>query len=255
MHRFLFYRLFKVATSAIAYFSAVLLVIIKMPKTKFIFDKLLERAARNITNGVGVNVTVEQNKPVFAEKNLIYVANHDCIIDGLALTGFLSLTTLINIKLKKFKLPFLIDCLKYYGHCIFTPEDPKSRVYALDFGLTKLKEKESIAIFPSEGISSKLYERFAKGCYYLAKQSNAIVIPLIMSYEPIECIKKKEHNRDLRFLIHGLFKGNIYLKCSYGKPIDIENIANFEIFKDKVIQNYNETYLSTIDTKSFEQSS
>lgn len=127
------------------------------------------------------------------EGNVLYVGNHQGYMDIALLLGYLPKGKGFVAKIEMAKAPIMSGWMKRMGSIFLNRSDLRQSVEAIKTGIEKLKNGETLVIFP-EGHRSKggPMEEFKKGSLQLAVKSGVPVVPVTIdgSYQAYE-----EHHR------------------------------------------------------------
>ncbi len=149
---------------------------------------------RLVIDGTGAKVKVEgmENLPLDAER-LCFVSNHQGIFDIPLVEGYIPVLISFIAKVELKKIPFLNFWLWAIGSVLLNRKSPHSAVKAIGEGVEKIKQGQTLCIFP-EGTRSRCNKmgQFKQGSLKLAIRSGAVIVPLTIkdSYKVFE-----EHGR------------------------------------------------------------
>lgn len=176
---FLCFALYLIALLPASLYMKILTKQGKIEKRNAIVRKMARKLVLRMSRLAGVKYDIQGLENVPKEGNAIYIANHQGIFDIAVMMliprevcGFL-------VKKEAEKIPLARKWLLYVG-CIFVDrEKPRDAVEALNIAEERVKNGESMVIFP-EGTRSKTGEigEFKNGAFRIAKNTGVQVIPV-----------------------------------------------------------------------------
>lgn len=151
--------------------------------------------------GSTVEVIGVENIP---EKNVLFISNHQSNFDIPLIIGYLPKLKGFIAKVELEKIPIISGWMKRLG-CIFLDRNNKRKsVLAFKDGIEKLKNGETLVIFP-EGTRSKGKEmgEFKKGSLQLALKSGVQIVPITIngSYKLLE-EKNRIRKGHIKLIVH-----------------------------------------------------
>ncbi len=134
---------------------------------------------RLICNWNGINVDIHGMENVQQNRAQVFVANHQGYFDIFSLSGYLPVQIRWFAKKSLFKIPFVGWSMSACGYVPVNRENKKQAYEAFLSSIEKLKQGNSIVIFP-EGTRSEngLIGPFKKGGHLLATRAKAPMIPV-----------------------------------------------------------------------------
>ena len=193
-----------------------------------IFLRLIKCSIKGLMKSLDITVIPPVLEKEKASDYTLYIANHDSIMDGLFLMAYLDLRMIIEVGIKNF-IPFTGCYMRRLDQVLVQEGNSRSETNALFEGLDRLKRYHRFAIFPSAGIRS-LNEYFASGVYFLAKKTNANIVPLFFSYEPTDAFLTIPLQTALQFFWRCIVYGKRTLICRAGANIPIGQLGDEEAF-------------------------
>lgn len=127
--------------------------------------------------GAKVEVTGIENIPV--DKSVVYIGNHQGIMDIPLLLGYIPYQKAFIAKIEILKIPIISDWMKLMKCVFLARKNPRQSIEAIHQGIENVKNGYSMVIFP-EGTRSKggPVKEFKPGSFKLAFQSGADVVPV-----------------------------------------------------------------------------
>jgi len=127
----------------------------------------------------GVKVEIKGIKNILTDQPQIFVSNHQGYFDIFALSGYLPVQIRWVAKSILFKIPFMGWAMTAAGYIPVKREDRKKSYQAFIQTIEKVKEGNSIIIFP-EGTRSEdgTIGPFKKGSNLIARRSNSPMVPV-----------------------------------------------------------------------------
>ncbi len=137
--------------------------------------------ARRIIWSTGSKVIIHGQEYVPKDKGVVFIANHQSYLDIPVMIGYIEKPKGFIAKIELLKIPILSMWIKYLGGVYIVRNNPKQSLKAINEGAEKIKNGDSMVIFP-EGTRSadgKLGE-FKPGSLKLAIKSGAPIVPVVI---------------------------------------------------------------------------
>lgn len=175
----------------------------KLEEQKILLYNVTSKWAKSMIRLTGSTVEVigVENIP---EKNVLFISNHQSNFDIPLIIGYLPKLKGFIAKVELEKIPIISGWMKRLG-CIFLDRNNKRKsVLAFKDGIEKLKNGETLVIFP-EGTRSKGKEmgEFKKGSLQLALKSGVQIVPITIngSYKLLE-EKNRIRKGHIKLIVH-----------------------------------------------------
>jgi 1-acyl-sn-glycerol-3-phosphate acyltransferase len=190
-----------------------------------VVDEYPRRWAKALLRCAGVKVVIENTEVLDPQRPQVLIANHVSWFDVLALAAWLPGRYCFVAKKEVRKTPFLGYTIERCGHIFIDRSDHQRALRSLEEARVKLeKEKPTVIMFP-EGTRSPSGElqRFKKGAFVLAIQTNADIVPAGISGS--RAVMRKNS-----LLIHA---GTIVIRL--GEPISVQSLTMAD--RDELMNN------------------
>lgn len=156
--------------------------------------------------GAEVEVVGLENIP--SNRSLVYIGNHQGIMDIPLLLGYIPYQKAFIAKIEILKIPMISDWMKLMKCVFLARKNPRQSIQAMHQGIENVKKGYSMVIFP-EGTRSKggPVKEFKPGSFKLAFQSEADIVPVTIDgtwkiYEEHKRIKPAK----IKLTIHPVVK-------------------------------------------------
>jgi len=148
-------------------------------KTLHLFAKLW---ARTIIAAAGVRVNVRGKENLPADTSMIVASNHQGYFDIFVLMAYIPLHLGWIAKKELYRIPVFSFAMRRYGNIMIDRSNRERARSSLATAADRIRRGQSVLIFP-EGTRSPdgKVHAFKKGCYYLAKASEAPIVPVSIS--------------------------------------------------------------------------
>lgn len=182
--------------------------------------RLLERAAADVLQGLGVRVLVERRSdgPSGA---VILIANHGHPLDVLVVQGHLKLRSLTTAaRHLGWLLPLFSVSAANYGHTNLDHLCPESRRAGLHGLLGNLRRQGRVFLFPSGSLVTPISERVSPSLWLLARRCSATIVPLTFMYRGFRPAERQLLYRPLRLILSRIGAPEATILCREGNAID-----------------------------------
>ncbi len=162
------------------------------------------------------NVEVVGNENIPQEGAVVFVGNHQSIMDIPLILGYADKQTSFMAKIELIKVPIVSTWMKYMQCTFISRKDRKQSIMAMEESVQKLKDGYSQVIFP-EGTRSKggPVQEFKKGSFKLGFRAGVPIVPVTVD----GTWKMLDKN-------FGFDKANV--KLTIHKPIETKGISRDE---------------------------
>ena len=145
------------------------------------FKRWASRWGRTILGGMGVRVQVEQRAALPEEQPYVFIANHQNLVDILALAGHLPHSFGFLAKAELARVPFLGMALRNSASVYIDRSSREKALESLKQAGAQIRGGHSVLFF-AEGARSygPAVQPFKKGAFYVAREAGVPVVPVIV---------------------------------------------------------------------------
>lgn len=190
--------------------------------------QLLEAAAAEVLQGLGVRVLVERRSDG-PSGPAILIANHGHPLDVLVVQGHLHLRSLTTAaRHLGWLLPWFQASAANYGHTNLDHLCPRSRRAGLHGLLGSLRRHGRVFLFPSGSLVTPISERVSPSLWLLARRCGAVILPLTFVYRGFQPAEQRLLYKPLRLILSRLGAPQATVICREGQAIDPSQFADGE---------------------------
>ena len=126
----------------------------------------------------GAEIIVEGKENIPQDRNFVLIANHQSMLDVLAIYCTLGRPIGFVAKIELRKVPFLRNWMDYAGCLFMDRDDMRQSMKTILEGIKMVKEGSSLGIFPEGTRTDGPMLEFKGGSFKLATKSGAPILPL-----------------------------------------------------------------------------
>lgn len=189
----------KISSALFFYLTSTLLYLFQFLKRNA--DECFSAGSRYLLTLFGIKVCV--HPAVEQHDKVLFVANHDSIMDAIILHAFLKKKTIIHGGISSIPLPFFKWQLQRNGYFILD-QNARNGLAAIQYAIREIVDSGEFFLFPSGGVKIPIEQQCSKSVHAIAKRTGAMIVPIYFQYRADSSLLQEFKSDVSRFLY--LFK-------------------------------------------------
>ncbi len=143
------------------------------------FKKWSSIWGRTILRGIGIRAVVTEQAPLDPSRPYVFISNHQCLLDILALAGWLPYPFGFVAKIELSRIPFLGFAVRHSASVYIDRSDPRASLESLQRAGERIRGGNSVLVF-AEGSRSyaPMLAPFKKGAFMIALEAGVPLVPV-----------------------------------------------------------------------------
>ena len=199
-------------------------------RRKTLAASLLAFGSRLVLRALGIQVFVLDQANSLAKKTSkprIYLYNHQNPLDLFVIQGYLRIPSLTTAGLHlRWIFPLFSLSALNAGHVLMNHMDSFSRGASVHRASDVIRKYGKILIAPNGSLKTSILQRVSSSALVLAKKHQAVIVPLLFSYNNLEICEKDFYN-PLVILLRRLQAPKAKIECRVGLSTDLDCPADF----------------------------